>query len=107
MADIDVVMDKLHNFESADDLAEYFEDYGIIARPRHTRSCAIAQFVSIETGRPIVVAGHALRIEDENGALIEYIRHTEAMAQFVQNYDYGRYPNLIEKGYEVHDSIDV
>ena len=103
MADLSVVMEKLQGFEAADDLAAYFADYGILAQPRNARSCAIAQFVTIETGLAVAVNTSALRIENEEGDVIECIQHTAAMENFVEKYDRGYYPELVEEGFEVHE----
>lgn len=102
MADLNIVMEKLQGFDTADALADYFRDYGIIAQPRNARACAIAQFVRVETGvNGIVINTSALRIEDEDGCVTECIPHTVAMEDFVEKYDRGYYPDLIEAGYEM------
>lgn len=107
MADLNVVMEKLQGFETAGDLADYFRDYGIIAQPRNARTCAIAKFVQAETGiYGVVVNTSALRIEDEEGNITECIPHTDAMTNFVEDYDRGYYPALVEAGYEVDTVVE-
>lgn len=102
MADLQVVMEKLQGFETEEDLADYLHDYGIVARPRQARSCAIAKFVKIETGLDVVVVNSdAVRIENVDGFTTGSFRHTNAMANFVANYDRGWYPELVEEGYEI------
>lgn len=101
MADISVVADKLQGFESADDLAEFFRGYGIIAQPMNARACAITKFVEVETGeKNVITTTTAVIIEDEDGEEIYSLRNTEAMAAFIKAYDTGTYPDLIEAGFE-------
>jgi hypothetical protein len=104
MADVGVVMEKLHSFETADDIAGYFMDYGIKAEPQKARSCAISQFVEIETGYSVCTGSNKLFVDLEENAVLrglgDYYKHTPAMAEFVQNYDKGMYPELIVDGFK-------
>lgn len=104
MADFDVVVDKLKNFETADDMAEFFRGYGIVAEPRNARSCAISKFVTEETGLTGVTTSMSsvtVYADEEETRADKYSQHTYAMAEFVDKYDKGYYPDLVEKGYEI------
>jgi hypothetical protein len=104
MADFGVVVDKLQSFETADDLADFFRGYGIIAQPRNSRACAISKFVTEETGLEGVATsmGSLTVYEDEEETIqTEHVTHTDAMRDFVDRYDKGYYPDLIEAGYEI------
>lgn len=117
MVDISVVVGKLHDFETADAIADYFQHYGIKAMPQEARSCAISQFVQQETGLSSddvmtttreVNLQKTVRVESEEGTYefqedVWSMQHTHAMAHFVRNFDLGKYPFLVMEGYEVSD----
>lgn len=106
MADLNVVVEKLQSFETADDLADYFKQYGIKASPQKANACAISVFVEIETGEVgnIMTSTRELSLRetliDDDGYEYEVSRaefqHSHAMAQFVRKFDSGKYPFLIE-----------
>ena len=109
MADFDVVVDKLHGFETAEELAELFRSYGIKAIPTEARSCAISQFVEMETGilGQVVTSTRDISLMQkmydqglEYDETIATFEHTDAMMHFVCQFDSGAYPDLIEDGYE-------
>jgi hypothetical protein len=104
--DINVVMEKLFSFETADDLADYFHDYGIVARPRNAMECPISTFVAAETGiKNVVTTNCSLRVENSQGEQLIVFPHSDAMNDFVERYDKGFYSYLVETGYEVIDII--
>lgn len=103
MTDLSVVIEKLHGFETADDLADFFRSYGIVAQPRDARSCAVSRFVASETGLVPTTNMSAITFyedESEEFNTLSY-SHTDAIRMFVDQYDRGAYPDLIEKGYEI------
>lgn len=120
MADISVVVEKLHGFETADDIAEYFREYGIQAFPQEARSCAISQFVEMETGAAgnIITTTREISLQEtvvenlEDGEEYTYeqdvwsMTHSHAMVEFVRNFDSGRYPFLVVNGYEFDPNYD-
>lgn len=97
MADLDVVMDKLHSFETSDDLAMYLMEYGIKATPRKSRECAITKFVMEETGLTSVATTNVdiTAVCDEVKTVIN---NTEAISEFVERFDSFSYPELIDVG---------
>lgn len=104
MADFGVVVDKLQSFETADDLADFFRGYGIVAQPQNARACAISKFVTEETGLDgVTTSMSSLTVykDEEETMISEHVIHTNAMEEFVEKYDKGYYPELIEKGYEI------
>lgn len=104
MVELSVVMEKLCNFETADSLAEYFHGCGILAQPRNARFCPIAQFVTMETGLSgVVVNANTVRVENEDGEQLVVHPNSDAMTDFVERYDRGHYPDLIEAGYEINE----
>ena len=121
MADFGVIIEKLHSFETADAIADYFREYGIKAVPQEARSCAITQFVKAEIDQDYIVSTSTRDVtlyelkthEDENGwgertyeDEIQCVNHTEAMQQFVYNFDKGRYMFLVEEGAEFNPNFD-
>ena len=104
MADLNVVVDKLQSFETADDLADFFRGYGIVAQPRNARACAISKFVVEETGLSGVTTNMSsicIYKDEEETQMVNQVPHTDAMEDFVDRYDKGYYPELVEQGYEV------
>lgn len=105
MADISVVFDKLQGFETADDLAEFFKGYGVKAQPGRARACAISKFVAEETGIMCVSSdANSICVYDVDGlgiaTKVTTLLCTEAMSDFIHNYDRCCYPSLIEDGFE-------
>lgn len=106
MADFSVIVGKLHDFETAEDLAEYFRYCEIKAKPRSARECAISKFVESETGEvgKIVTNNSNVSVRAEGGlGFSECIEHTKAMTDFVRRYDLGFYPELVEDGFAFLD----
>src|ERR1051325_6328140 len=112
MADFDVVVDKLHSLESADEIADLLRSYGIKAYPQEARSCAISKFVEMETGKVgrIITSTECITVNEVIGPLSDYvydvyeqttemISHSPAMHRFVRKFDSGAYPDLIVEGY--------
>lgn len=107
MADIDVVMEKLYSFETADDLADYFKHYGIKAEPHAARHCAISKFVQEETGIKEVVTSSedisVYKVVDDGRVSYEKqicaFEHSPAMVEFVRKFDRCDYMDLVDTGY--------
>lgn len=103
MADIGVVIDKLHGFETANEIAEFLRGYGIKALPRKASLCAISEFVRVETDHPNVsTTSDSLHVyEDDSKHCVTYKSfNTDAMRDFVRRYDLEEYPDLIVDGYD-------
>lgn len=108
MVDIGVVVDKLHGFETADEIADFFRYRGIKAYPQEARSCAISQFVAEETGLAghIVTTTRDLSVQEVvKGSQYEYyeelycMEHSAAMVEFIRKFDTGAYPDLVADGF--------
>lgn len=104
MADFDVVIEKLHSFETADELAEFFQGYGIKAQPKKARSCAITKFVMEETGlEDVLTTGSHVSVLRRDVLTMDVLieakeNNTPAMAHFVYKFDTNQYPDLVEPG---------
>lgn len=103
MVDINVVYDKLCNFESANDLASYFKELGIKGVEQDAMACPITNYVMMETNLNYVitnteyltVSSRSPSIYDNTDVVFQG-RHTAAMADFVHEFDQGKYPELVD-----------
>lgn len=102
MADFSVVIDKLHSFETADDLADFLRGYGIKAQPKRSRSCAITKFVMEETGlEDVLTTGLHVSVLGRDALTLDVFietkeNNTPAMTHFVYKFDTNQYPDLVE-----------
>jgi hypothetical protein len=101
-----VVIDKLHSFETADEIADYFRSCGIVAEPMEGHKCAISKFIETETGevgRIMTTISHVeLNSVSENDIYIitdERFENTPAMRRFIRKFDLGYYKDLIIEGF--------
>lgn len=97
MIDAGVVFDKLNNFDTADELADYFQAEGIQALPGEPEQCAIAQFVANQTGRYVYVDGASIAVYHEN---MRYIVDREfacnaQMRDFITRFDAFEYRDIV------------
>lgn len=101
MIDFTVAYDKLAQFETANEIAEYLKDCGIKANKREPNSCAISMWMNQQTGLLIRTGTFWTRVTaDERGNVTlakEYL--TDAMTDFVIKFDKGKYPELVN-GFE-------
>lgn len=107
MLDLNVLYDKLEQFETADEIAYFLTREQVQAIPSDGKRCALAQWVMTvtETQLEVHVSGTKTVIYKE-GAIgcvrtpkeILWCRdHTDAMVEFIQRFDHGGYPDLISK----------
>src|SRR5712672_842872 len=62
MIDPVVAYDKLSNFETAEEIREYFQECGIRGVKGRNDSCAIAQWLIETTGEKLVNVGETIRV---------------------------------------------
>jgi hypothetical protein len=114
MTDFDIVVKQLHGFETADEIAEYLQNYGITAEPMNAKTCALTKFVEAETGATgrIITTVYSISLNDPLSeewmadVPICVENHTEALKDFVNKFDSNFYPSLVEDGYEWADDGD-
>lgn len=107
MIDPVVAWDKLSNFETAQEIREYFQSEGIKAVKADHKSCAIAQWLIDTTGDQNVSVNSRVQIGiktvvralDTGVKLIESeadyeFKHTQATLDFIEAFDNGGYPEL-------------
>jgi len=98
MVDINVVYDKLCGFETADELAAFLASQGVKGEPQDATGCAITRFVMMQTGFDTVSTNtESLLLYGPDGEGLVFNKpHTDAVADFIQGFDHGRYPDLVE-----------
>lgn len=91
MLDFQVAFDKLAQFETAEQIRQYFvaEGYkGVTCSESH---CPIASFLRDQTGEDISVAPVLIM----RGGIVNVELNTAAMQEFILNFDDEMYPELI------------
>lgn len=118
MLDLDVVYDKLEQFETADEIARFLQDQEIKAAPKLAATCAIAVWVKkatetelvihVATSKTVIYHSNAKKMRTEGKSIEDTIiwqrDHTEAMQDFISRFDAGDYPNLLQRPYELYGS---
>jgi hypothetical protein len=109
MLDYHVAYKTLAQFDTADEIADFFRSEGIQAARAMADSCAISKWMTDTTGMEIstnLTSVRAVRLNQEMADFITiegtYQCHTEAMRVFVEKFDGGQYPDLIA---DRHDAI--
>jgi hypothetical protein len=101
MVDPGVAWDKLSNFETAEEIREYFQHEGIKAIQFDANSCAIAQWFKNTTGEEHVSVAAMIKIgrmDDQDCWSTPRVsfEHTKATLDFIEKFDRGGYPELID-----------
>lgn len=102
MIDFQVTYDKLSNFESAQEIREYFNSLGIKGFTCNGSRCPIATFITQETGEQVTVEPHHIARANKCGNWAVAAENTPAMVDFIDQFDDWCYPELIhpeEKDY--------
>lgn len=96
MIDPTVVMDKLRNFETADELAAYFKEEGVKGVRATASSCPIALYFTQHTGKKVTVSSR-IKIWESEVQMGESFGHTPATEKFIDLFDEGFYPELCQR----------
>src|ERR1051326_7819139 len=98
-----VAWDKLSNFETAEEIRQYFMSECIKGLVRRANLCAIAEWLKVTTGNNYVCVASSIDIglkENEESMEPEYVfSHTPATTDFIERFDNGDYPELEKKIY--------
>jgi hypothetical protein len=99
--DINVAYDKLTQFESADEIADFFTEYNVKAIPGEAKTCAIAKWIENETGESVYVFHMGIDTADNWKANTDPNKEfqyplTDAMHSFIKKFDSEHYPQLLE-----------
>lgn len=95
MIDFSVTYDKLSNFETAQEIREYFNSIGVKGFTCNASKCPIATFFTEQTGEPVLVEPSYIARPGKCGDYKVAAQNTEAMTQFIHNFDDWIYPELI------------
>ena len=105
MIDFGVAYDKLAQFETSDEIAEFLKFEGVKAKVGDTRSCAISVWMKNITGLGIRTNFSSVRAVDETQMIgsrnIEGLERslTVVLRTFVSKFDNGWYPELLQEDY--------
>lgn len=100
MIDFQVAFDKLAQFETADELAEFFRYEGIKAIPWDSNNCAVSAWMKRTIGKESVYSStYAVSEYDDNSkeCIVNRARTTLPMDDFIEKFDMYFYPELIQK----------
>lgn len=117
-------LEKLAGLETSQQIADFLIHESIKARRNEPTSCAIAEYVWRNTGQEVTVDGDDVSCEHPQGEtskvryestlksqnalistvvtiaeeykVISFRRHTDAMIDFIENFDEGMYPELVK-----------
>lgn len=99
-------LNKLAAFDTEGEIADFLIQEGVKAVQGNSYKCAIGQYVSGGSGQEVAVSTVGTNVERvwttiEAGEEVEYCSsypvgyHTQAMRNFVESFDLGRYPELV------------
>lgn len=107
MIDPGVAWDKLSNFETAQEIREYFQSENITGLKAQPNACPIAQWFINTTGQEVSVANN-IKIGAKEEIYIDYLgreqygeayewefKHSDATLDFIEQFDGGKYPELL------------
>lgn len=99
---------KLEAFDTAEGIKDFLRGEGVKAHKRSMNSCAIARYVTDNTGQSVNVGGGAVVTPHPDGEeqvllytgtpAFRYAKLstcTPAMQHFIRNFDDGMYPELV------------
>lgn len=92
MIDPIVAYDKLAQFETEDEIAEFLYEVGIKGRRALANSCAISEYMAQMTGRKFSTCNTIETIEEP----IKTFRLTSAIDDFITSFDDNKYPELVD-----------
>lgn len=89
-----VAFEKISQFQTADELANFLIGEGVQGRIEAANSCVIAVYLKKTTGYTTYVDALDVGFYLDSG-LVEQIDCTEVMGEFIKRFDDGEYPSLI------------
>jgi hypothetical protein len=101
MIDFQVAFDKLAQFETADELADFFKYEGVKACVQDPSNCAVAQWMNMQTGEevrvsPLYIFTSKRPWGSRNETAVINTPNTPAMTNFILNFDTASYPELLD-----------
>lgn len=100
MIDFVVARDKIAQFQCADDIADFLRYEGVNGVIGQADICPIASWMRITTGAPVCVSVRTMWIDESTSDTVSFDpsveeKNTQAMTDFVREFDAGIYPDLI------------
>lgn len=98
---VEPYLEKLAAFDDPEDIRRFLVAEGVRAAVGGPRSCAIAEYVARGSGHRIAIGGTNAYDWFHDGIDPSLFRthifgeHTQAMKEFVWNFDEGAYPELV------------
>lgn len=108
MIDFRVAYDKLFQFETVEELADFFHGEGIHAIPGNGQRCAISQWMTQTTGRPVFTSYFhidlAPKVVDNcviYGTQEDTVDITPTMCAFARKFDNMEFPDLVDWNHNI------
>ena len=95
MIDVEILVDKLNSFESADDVAFFLYDQNIRGEVGSAARCVISQWIMRESGYERVSTASEITIWNEDEFCPRSYPINESVAYFINRFDSKVYPQLI------------
>ena len=89
----EVAWDKLTNFQTADELRDYFKSENVKGIIGHAQNCPIATWLRKTTGHRLVTVAGQIKFIGYNNIIA--FEHTKATEDFISKFDHEDYPELI------------
>lgn len=91
---VEPYLNKLADMKTAGEIRDFLVGEGILAKRGHAQACAIAVYVFQGSGERVSVGTLATCPPGKReGDFLGW--HTPAMVEFVANFDFGDYPELV------------
>lgn len=99
MIDFQVAFDKLAQFQTANELAKFFQYEGIKAIPGSTKHCAISVWMRRTIEKELVYTNPFTVAEYKGTKLVavNMAKTTSPMLDFIVAFDRGNYPALVQE----------
>lgn len=97
MYDVQVLIDKLIQFKTAKEIANFLEEQGIQGTRKNPFVCPLAQYFTSLTGYEASFGFSGGRVYLQRPKQDYIIKCTNAMTSFIFGFDGNKYPNLVKE----------
>jgi hypothetical protein len=108
MIDPSVLVDKLNSMESTCEIADFLYHQDIAGNREDSLTCVISQWISRESGRTVTTA-RQIKVwnnwDEINCYCAQRFEVTEAVWQFIRQFDDGQHPHLVNSLTPSSDNI--
>lgn len=95
MVNPEVAVAMLFSFDSSEEIAQFLAAEGITGFHQMTEACPIANYLNRETGLPVLVDSGSVLFKKTPDIAVSF-DNTDAVYDFVNDFDDGEYPELAE-----------